>query len=293
MTSPASSSRRRDKRTLRFAANVGKGVVNVVLAIVAIFWMVPTLGLLLTSLRSAGDNAASGWWTVFTKPAQLTLDNYANLLQNPTITGSFWNTVVIAVPSTFFVVVIGALAAYAFAFLKFPGRDALFIVVVILLAVPIQVALIPLAGLFGALGIFGDVLGVILFHIAFGLPFAIFLLRNFFTQFPTELLEAARVDGASDWMVFIRIVLPLGLPAVASLAIFQFLWTWNDMLVALIFTSGDSAPLTVAIQQQLRQFGSNIDVLSAGAFLSMIVPLIVFFAFQRYFVQALLAGSQR
>ena len=293
MTSPASPSRRRDKRTLRFAASVGKAVVNVVLAIVAVFWMVPTLGLLLTSLRSAGDNAASGWWTVFTKPAQLTLDNYANLLQNPTITGSFWNTVVIAVPSTFFVVVIGALAAYAFAFLKFPGRDALFIVVVILLAVPIQAALIPLAGLFGALGIFGDVLGVILFHIAFGLPFAIFLLRNFFTQFPTELLEAARVDGANDWMVFIRIVLPLGLPAIASLAIFQFLWTWNDMLVALIFTSGDSAPLTVAIQQQLRQFGSNIDVLSAGAFLSMIVPLIVFFAFQRYFVQALLAGSQR
>jgi len=293
MTSPASSSRRRDKRTLRLAASVGKAVVNVFLAIVAIFWMVPTLGLLLTSLRSTGDNAASGWWTVFTKPAQLTLDNYANLLQNPTITGSFWNTVVIAVPSTFFVVIIGALAAYAFAFLKFPGRDALFIVVVILLAVPIQVALIPLAGLFGALGIFGDVLGVILFHIAFGLPFAIFLLRNFFTQFPTELLEAARVDGASDWMVFIRIVLPLGLPAIASLAIFQFLWTWNDMLVALIFTSGDSAPLTVAIQQQLRQFGSNIDVLSAGAFLSMIVPLIVFFAFQRYFVQALLAGSQR
>lgn len=293
MTSPASSSRRRDKRTLRLAASVGKAMVNVILAIVAIFWMVPTLGLLLTSLRSAGDNAASGWWTVFTKPAQLTLDNYANLLQNPTITGSFWNTVIIAVPSTFFVVIIGALAAYAFAFLKFPGRDALFIVVVILLAVPIQVALIPLAGLFGALGIFGDVLGVILFHIAFGLPFAIFLLRNFFTQFPTELLEAARVDGASDWMVFIRIVLPLGLPAIASLAIFQFLWTWNDMLVALIFTSGDSAPLTVAIQQQLRQFGSNIDVLSAGAFLSMIVPLIVFFAFQRYFVQALLAGSQR
>ncbi|WP_297742252.1 carbohydrate ABC transporter permease [uncultured Tessaracoccus sp.] len=293
MTSPTSLSRKHDKRTRRFATSIGKGVVNVVLAVVAVFWMVPTLGLLLTSLRSSGDNAASGWWTVFTKPAQLTLDNYANLLHNPTITGSFWNTVVIAVPSTFFVVVIGALAAYAFAFLKFPGRDALFIVVVILLAVPIQVALIPLAGLFGALGIFGDVLGVILFHIAFGLPFAIFLLRNFFTQFPTELLEAARVDGASDWMVFVRIVLPLGLPAIASLAIFQFLWTWNDMLVALIFTSGDSAPLTVAIQQQLRQFGSNIDVLSAGAFLSMIVPLIVFFAFQRYFVQALLAGSQR
>ena len=293
MSTHAASPRRRRTLAARLASGFGNGLVNIFLGIVAVFWMVPTFGLLLTSLRSSGDNASSGWWTALAKPTQLTLDNYANLLQNPTITGSFWNTVVIAVPSTFFVVLIGALAAYAFAFLQFPGRDALFIVVVILLAVPIQVALIPLAGLFGALGIFGDVLGVILFHVAFGLPFAIFLLRNFFTQFPTELLEAARVDGASDWMVFLRIVLPLGLPAIASLAIFQFLWTWNDMLVALIFASGDSAPLTVAIQQQLRQFGANIDVLSAGAFLSMIVPLIVFFAFQRYFVQALLAGSQR
>ena len=184
MSQPTTTVRRRSL-TARIAAGFGKGVVNVALAVVAVFWMVPTLGLLLTSLRSASDNASSGWWTVFTRPAQLTLDNYANLLQNPTITGSFWNTVVIAVPSTIFVVLLGALAAYAFAFLPFPGRDALFIVVVILLAVPIQVALIPLAGLFGALGIFGDVLGVIIFHVAFGLPFAIFLLRNFFTQFPT------------------------------------------------------------------------------------------------------------
>ncbi|GAA4893549.1 carbohydrate ABC transporter permease [Tessaracoccus lubricantis] len=272
---------------------LNNSVVNVVLAIVAIFWLVPTVGLLLTSLRSSGDNAASGWWQVFTKPAQLTLDNYANLLSNPTITGSFWNTVVIAVPSTVLVVLLGALAGYAFAWLDFPGRDWLLIAVIVLLAVPIQVALIPLARLFGQLGIFGSVVGVILFHVAFGLPFAIFLLRNFFTQFPSELLEAARVDGASEWQIFFRMILPLGLPAIASLAIFQFLWTWNDMLVALIFTNAQSMPLTVAIQSQLRQFGSNIDVLSAGAFLSMIVPLIVFFAFQRYFVQALLAGSQK
>ncbi|MBB1482694.1 carbohydrate ABC transporter permease [Tessaracoccus sp. MC1865] len=268
-------------------------IVNVVLAVVAIFWLVPTVGLLLTSLRSSGDNSASGWWNVFTAPAQLTLDNYANLLSNPTITGSFWNTVVIAVPTTALVVMIGALAGYAFAWLQFPGRDWLLIAVIVLLAVPIQVALIPLARLFGQLGIFGSVLGVILFHVAFGLPFAIFLLRNFFTQFPSELLEAARVDGASEWQIFFRMILPLGLPAIASLAIFQFLWTWNDMLVALIFTNAQSMPLTVAIQSQLRQYGSNIDVLSAGAFLSMIVPLIVFFAFQRYFVQALLAGSQK
>lgn len=277
----------------KILAGLGTGIVNVVLLIVAIFWLVPSVGLFITSLRSTGDNSSSGWWTVFTKPAELTIENYANLLQNSTIVGSFWNTIVIAVPTTILVVLIGALAAYAFAWMKFPGRDWLLIVVIVLLAVPIQVALIPLARLFGTLGIFGSVVGVILFHTAFGLPFAIFLLRNFFTQVPGELLEAARIDGARDWTIFFKVMLPLGLPAIASLAIFQFLWTWNDMLVALIFTNSDSQPLTVAIQSQLRQFGSNIDVLSAGAFLSMLIPLIVFFAFQKYFVQALLAGSNR
>ncbi|WP_449283590.1 carbohydrate ABC transporter permease [Leucobacter sp.] len=285
------------RRKPRIAQRIGRfatsGIVNVILLIIAVFWLVPTVGLLLISFRSAGDNAASGWWTVFTKPAELTIQNYSNLLSNPTITGSFWNTIVIAVPTTILVVAIGALAAYAFAWLHFPGRDWLFIAVIVLLAVPLQVALIPLARLFGALGIFGSVVGVILFHTAFGLPFAIYLLRNFFIQIPEEMLEAARIDGARDWRIFFQIMLPLALPAIASLAIFQFLWTWNDMLVALIFTNSDSQPLTVAIQSQLRQFGANIDVLSAGAFLSMLVPLIVFFAFQRYFVQALLAGSQK
>ena len=277
----------------RILAVFNSSIVNVVLLIVAVFWLVPTVGLCFTSLRTSGDIAASGWWTVFTAPAQLTIENYANLLSNPTITGSFWNTIVIAVPTTILVVMLGAIAAYGFAFLHFPGRDWLLIVVIILLAVPLQVALIPLARLFGTLGIFGSVFGVILFHTAFGLPFAIFLLRNFFTQVPTELLEAARIDGAGDWRIFFRVILPLGLPAIASLAIFQFLWTWNDMLVALIFTNSESQPLTVAIQSQLRQYGANLDVLSTGAFVSMIVPLIVFFAFQRYFVQALLAGSQK
>ncbi len=278
------------QKILGFFSN---GVVNVVLLVVAVFWLVPTAGLFLSSLRTSSDNASSGWWTVFTAPAQLTVDNYANLLANSRITGSFVNTVLISVPTTILVIAIGALAAYAFAWVDFPGRDWLLIAVVVLLAVPLQVALIPLAQLFGALGIFGSVLGVILFHTAFGLPFAIFLLRNFFTQVPGELLEAARLDGAGEWRIFFTVILPLGTPAIASLAIFQFLWTWNDMLIALIFTDSKSQPLTVAIQSQLRQFGSNIDVLSSGAFLSMIVPLIVFFAFQRYFVQALLAGSQR
>jgi alpha-glucoside transport system permease protein len=277
----------------KIVAFLGKTVVQVVLVIIALFWLVPSIGLFLSSLRSASDSGSSGWWTVFTAPAQLTLDNYANLLTNPTILGSIGNTILITVPTTLLVVIIGSLAGHALAWVQFPGRDWLFIGIVVLLAVPLQVALIPLAQLFGALGIFGSVIGVILYHVAFGLPFAIFLMRNFFSQVPAELLEAARLDGASEFRIFRQVVLPLGLPAIASLAIFQFLWTWNDLLIALIFTNSRSQPLTVAIQSQLRQFGANIDVLSAGAFLSMIVPLIVFFAFQRYFVQALLAGSNR
>ncbi|MFT4233848.1 MAG: carbohydrate ABC transporter permease [Microbacterium sp.] len=295
MTSAASLGMVAGKRTLaqRVVSKLGTTVVNVVLAIVAIFWLVPSVGLFLTSLRSSGDNASSGWWTIFTAPAQLTIENYSKLLQNDAITGSIWNTIVITVPATLLVVILGSMAGYAFAWMDFPGRDWLLIVVVVLLAVPLQVAIIPLARLFGAIGIFGSVVGVILFHTAFGLPFAIFLLRNFFTQIPGELIEAARIDGAGEWRIFFTVMMPLAMPSIASLAIFQFLWTWNDMLVALIFTNSGSQPLTVAIQSQLRQYGSNIDVLSAGAFLSMIVPLIVFFAFQRYFVQAMLAGSQK
>jgi alpha-glucoside transport system permease protein len=189
------------------------------------------------------------------------------------------------------VVTIAALAAYAFAWMRFRGRDAVFLVVVGLLVVPLQVALIPVADLYGRLGLFGRIPGVVLFHVAFGLPFAIFLLRNFFAGIPVDLLEAARLDGAGEWRIFSRVVLPLGVPAIASLAIFQFLWVWNDLLVALVFASTDSAPLTVAIREQTRQFGSNIDVIAPGAFLSMIVPLVVFFAFQRFFVQGVLAGS--
>jgi alpha-glucoside transport system permease protein len=163
--------------------------------------------------------------------------------------------------------------------------------VIALLVVPLQMALIPMARLFGMVGLFGTVWAAIAFHVAFGLPFAIFLLRNFFIGIPHELLEAARIDGASEWSIFSKIVMPLGMPAIASLLIFQFLWTWNDLLVGLVFTDQSSAPITVFIRDQLRQFSSNLDVIAPASFLSMIVPLIVFFAFQRYFVQGLLAGS--
>jgi alpha-glucoside transport system permease protein len=205
--------------------------------------------------------------------------------------GALRNSVLITVPSSVLLVVIAAGAAYAFAWTKFLGRDVLFLIVVGLLVVPLQIGLIPVANFYGATGLFGTIPGVVLFHVAFGLPFAVFLLRNFFIGIPHELLEAARMDGASEWRVFSRVVLPLGIPAIASLLIFQFLWVWNDLLVALVFAGSDARPLTVAIQQQLRTFGANIDVIAPGAYIQMIVPLIVFFAFQRYFVQGVLAGS--
>jgi alpha-glucoside transport system permease protein len=275
----------------RIAARAGGGAMRVFLILVGLFWLMPTIGLLLSSLRGAEDIAASGWWKVFTAPSELTFDNYQRLLDNSTITGSLFSTVMITVPSTFLVVVIGSLAGYAFAWMEFPGRDWWFLVVVGLLVVPVQVALIPVSELFGTIGIFETTFGVIMFHTAFGLPFAIFLLRNFFAEIPRELLEAARLDGAGEIRLFTRVVMPLGGPAIASLGIFQFLWVWNDMLVALIFADSESPPITVALQQQVRQFGNNIDVLAPGAFVSMVIPLAVFFAFQRQFVSGVMAGA--
>ncbi|MFF9023120.1 carbohydrate ABC transporter permease [Streptomyces eurythermus] len=275
----------------RIVEKLGGGLVRVVLIVVGLFWLVPTIGLLVSSLRSPQDMSGSGWWTVFTEPSRLTVDSYQKLLENSDITNSLLNTVLITVPATVLVVVIGALAGYAFAWMEFPGRDWWFLGVVSLLVVPVQVALIPIAELFGKIGLFGSILGVILFHTGYGLPFAVFLLRNFFAEIPRELLEAARLDGAGELRLFARVVMPLGGPAIASLGIFQFLWVWNDMLVALVFTKSGTQPITVALQTQVRQFGNNIDVLAPGAFLSMVIPLAVFFAFQRQFVSGVMAGA--
>ncbi|WP_217166898.1 carbohydrate ABC transporter permease [Streptomyces sp. AC512_CC834] len=275
----------------RITEGLSGGLVRVFLIVVGLFWLVPTIGLLLSSLRTPEDMAANGWWEVFTKPSQLTFQSYEELLKNGDITSSLLNTVMITVPATVLVVVIGSLAGYAFAWMDFPGRDWWFLAVVGLLVVPVQVALIPIAELFGKIGLFGSVVGVILFHVGFGLPFAVFLLRNFFAEIPRELLEAARLDGAGELRLFLRVVMPLGGPAIASLGIFQFLWVWNDMLVALIFSDSGSQPITVALQTQVRQFGNNIDVLAPGAFISMVIPLAVFFAFQRQFVSGVMAGA--
>jgi alpha-glucoside transport system permease protein len=269
---------------------LGKAPVQLVLVVVGLLWLVPTLGLFLTSLFSPTDVNSLGWWEIFSKPSLATFQNYQDIWDDRSIRSAFFTTVWIALGGTFLPIVIAALAGYAFAWLDFPGRDWLFVLVIALLVVPLQMALIPMFRLYGDLGIFDTVLSLVLFHTAFGLPFAIFLLRNFFIGIPKELLEAARIDGASEIRIFLRVILPLGLPAIASLGIFQFLWTWNDLLVALSLAR-DTQPLTVAIFSQLRQFGNNLELIAPASFLSLVVPLAVFFAFQRYFVQGLLAGS--
>ena len=279
-----------DTVAARILRGVARGPVNLVLAALGLLWLVPTLGLFLTSILPADAFTVKGWWQIFSKPSVATWSNYSAVLHNHSITHSLITTAEIAVGNTLIVIVVGALAGYAFAWLEFPGRDWIFIVVIALLVVPLQMALIPMFKLYDKLGIFDTVLSIVLFHAAFGLPFAIFLLRNFFVGIPKDILESARIDGASEARIFLRLILPLGLPAIASLAIFQFLWTWNDLIVALTFGQ-NTQPITVAIFSNLRQFGANIDLIAPASFISLIVPLVVFFSFQRYFVQGLLAGS--
>ena len=280
----------RERTSTKILRLLKRGPVQVVLVVIGLLWLVPTFGLFITSILPLSDLATSGWWQIFSHPSHATFANYSALFHNSGLLTALKTTAYIAVGNTVLVVFVGALAGYAFAWLDFPGRDWLFIAVIALLVVPIQMALIPMFRLYDTLGLFDTVLGIMLFHVAFGLPFAIFLLRNFFVGLPKDILESARIDGASEFRIFIRLILPLGLPAIASLAIFQFLWTWNDLIVALTF--GQTVqPITVAIFSNLRQFGANIDLIAPASFISLVVPLAVFFAFQRYFVQGLLAGS--
>jgi alpha-glucoside transport system permease protein len=278
----------------RVAARISRLVarlpVHIFLMFVALLWLVPTLGLFFTSMLSPSDYVSNGWWKVIAHPHLATWANYSNVWNNTDIPTALRITAEIAIGGTILPIVIAALAGYAFAWVEFPGRDWLFVLVIALLVVPLQMALIPIFHLYNTFHLYDTILGLVLFHTAFGLPFAIFLLRNFFIGIPKDILESARIDGASEVRIFLRLILPLGLPAIASLAIFQFLWTWNDLLVALVMAR-NTTPITVDIFSQLRQFGSNIDIIAPASFLSMIIPLGVFFAFQRYFVQGLLAGS--
>jgi alpha-glucoside transport system permease protein len=279
-----------ERMSARILRVLAKAPIQILLVVIGLFWLVPTIGLFVISLMDPADLASNGWWTVFSEPSRLTLENYRALLENDAITSSLWTTLWIAIGATVIPIFIAAMAGYAFAWLEFPGRDWLFILVIAMLVVPLQMALIPMFSLYNTFRLSDTIWSIILFHTAFGLPFAIFLLRNFFIGIPRELLEAARIDGASEIRIFLRLILPLGLPAIASLAIFQFLWSWNDLLVALTF-GRETQPITVAIFSQLRQFGANLELIAPASFLSLAIPLVVFFAFQRYFVQGLLAGS--
>jgi alpha-glucoside transport system permease protein len=279
-----------EKKSSGFRRFLARTPVHIALVVVGLLWLVPTIGLFMTSLLSAEDYLEGGWWQVLSEPSKFTFENYSAIFDNETITSSFVTTVWIAIGGTLLPIIIGALAGYAFAWLEFPGRDWLFVIVIALLVVPLQMALIPMFEVYDTVGIADTVIAIVLFHTAFGLPFAIFLLRNFFIGIPRDLLEAARIDGASEIRIFVRLILPLGLPAIAALAIFQFLWTWNDLLVALVF-GRETQPLTVAIYRQLAEFGANIEIIAPATFVSLVIPLVVFFAFQRYFVEGLLAGS--
>jgi alpha-glucoside transport system permease protein len=276
----------------RITRTISKAPIHIALAIVGLIWLLPTVGLLITSFRPASEILSTGWWEIFAGRLNFTLENYEQVLGSQGMLDSFINSVIIVVPSTILPVFFAALAAYGFAWVDFPFRDSIFLVVVGLLLVPLQMVLIPLVELFAQLGVFGTFIGLWVAHTAFALPFGIFLLRNFFITLPRDLIEAAKIDGASSWSIFRTVVLPLSVPALASFAIFQFLWTWNDLLMALVFAPRPGGlPMTTQVQGLLGTFATEWHLLAAASFLIMVVPLIVFFSLQRYFVQGLLAGS--
>jgi alpha-glucoside transport system permease protein len=268
------------------------------LAVIAlcVLWSLPTVGLLVSSFRLPLDITRNGWWTVLAHPfdmSQYTLQNYETILGSEGFAAGFFNSLIVTVPSTLIPITVAAFAAYAFAWVRFPLRRTLFIVVVGLLVVPLQMSLIPVLQVYSALHINGTFLGVWLAHTGFGLPLAIFLLYNFISQLPGDLFETASLDGATHFQMFTKVVLPLSIPALAAFAIFQFLWVWNDLLVALVFlgASQDVSVLTFRLYQLLGTRGGSWHLLTAGAFLTMIVPVIVFLLLQRYFVRGILAGS--
>ncbi|MDQ1620671.1 MAG: alpha-glucoside transport system permease protein [Actinomycetota bacterium] len=263
--------------------------------IIAILWTLPTFGLLITSIRPVSDINSSGWWTFFTNPA-FTLDNYKQVLDTQTsgttLSQAFINSVVITLPAVVIPICLASLASYAFAWIEFKGRDFLFVLVFALQIVPIQVTLIPLLSLFVKLNLAGTFWPVWISHSIFALPLAIFLLHNFMKEVPRELIEAARVDGAGHVKIFFQVLMPLLTPAIAAFGIFQFLWVWNDLLVAITFASdATTSPMTVLLQNMTGTRGSSWFLLSAGAFISIALPLAVFLSMQRFFVRGLLAGS--
>jgi alpha-glucoside transport system permease protein len=294
MTAVAADSGERRGRSSWISRIRGKIGLHTVVIILLIIWLIPTLGLMVNSFRPAVDQSDSGWWTSIFPPFHFTFENYAHVLSQSNIGTNFLNSLFISIPATVIPVFVAAFAAYAFSWMEFPGRNILFVVVVGLLVVPLQATLIPILGLFASWGIAGTFLAVWLAHTGYGLPFAIYLLRNFMGSLPREVFESAAIDGASPVTSFFRLALPMSVPALAALAIFQFLFVWNDLLVALIYISvvnPDNLPLPVAIAGLITSTGGGREFIPAAAFISMIVPLIVFFSLQRYFVRGIVGGS--
>ncbi len=293
MTATTVAGTRTVERTFsqRVSGFISRSPIHIVLGLIGLIWLLPSIGLLITSFRPSSDMRATGWWTVFTDP-NFTLANYQRVVEAEGMAGAFLNSVFITVPSTLIPLVIASLAAFALAWIKFPLRDTIFLVIVGLMMVPVQVGFIPLVTAMSGSFLLEGFGAVWLAHAAYALPFGIFLLRNFFITLPKDLIEAARIDGASSLQIFRTIIVPLSVPAIASYGIFQFLWVWNDLLMSLVYVQRNAAqPMTVKITGLLGTYASEWSLLAAASFLVMLVPLIVFFSLQRFFVQGLLAGS--
>jgi alpha-glucoside transport system permease protein len=284
------------------AQGIQRALLHIAVIGLTLAWIVPTVGLLISSFRPAAGILTSGWWTALSPPFEFTLKNYSDMLDQSNLGQAMFNSFMVSIPSTVIPVTIAAFSAYAFAWMKFPGRDWIFLGFVGLLAVPLQLTFVPVLTFFVAHGIVPDNLtniglppwvGLWLAHAGYGLPFSTYLLANFFRALPSDLFESAEIDGAGTLTVFFRIILPLSVPALASLIIFQFLWVWNDLLVALIYVGGapEVGPLTVNLAGLTNSLGQGYNLLTAAAFFSMIIPLAVFLSLQRYFVRGILAGS--
>ena len=268
-------------------------VAMIAMPILALLWTIPTIGLLVTSLRNREAAASTGWWTAPWEGGW-TLDNYAAVFSDGGTTSSLINSVVVAVPATVLPIMFAAFAAYAFTFIQFPGKDVLFIVIVALMVVPIQVAFQPMLDLLGprGLGINGEFVAVWMLHTGFGMPLAVYILRNYMATLPGSVVESAKIDGASHFQTFWRLVAPMSSPAIAAFATLQFLWVWNDLLIAKLFLGGGAnKTIIVNLQQMLGTQGQGAEILTAGAFISMVIPMIVFFALQRFLVRGMTAGS--
>lgn len=278
---------------MTLAQRLGSLPVHVTIIMVVLIWTIPTIATIVNSFRPPALVGTTGWWTAFVPPFVFTFENYERVLTTNNMATSFVNSLTLAIPATFIPIAVAAFAAYAFAWMSFPLRNTLFLLLVGLIVVPLQVTLVPVLQAYQNLGLTGTFVAVWLAHTGYGLPFSIYLLRNFFGALPKDLFEAAAIDGAGMLTTFFRLVLPLSVPALASLTIFQFLWVWNDLLVSLIFLGGtpDVAPMTVTVSNLVNSLGQDWQRLTAAALISSALPLAVFLALQRYFVRGILAGS--